>query len=299
MIQINNVTKKFDTVVALNDLSCTINKGSVFGLVGSNGSGKSTLLRIISGVFKADEGKVLIDEESSYENETIKSRCSFISDYPYFFNDSTIENLAWFYRQIYPNWNEEKYERLSTVFPLNKKARIITMSKGMQRQAAILLSLSTMPDFLFLDEIFDGLDPVIRQLVKKLIMEEVASRKMTVIIASHNLRELEDTCDHVGLLHKGGIILEQELDELKLGIHKVQIAFSSEQEAPFKDLNLNIVSKEKRGSLYSIVIKGNKDEFSPVLYAKNPVFIESLPLTLEEVFISEMEGAGYDIDKIL
>lgn len=298
MIEIKNIVKKFDTVVALNDFSCTIGKGSVFGLVGSNGSGKSTLLRIIAGVFEPNSGEVLIEGQTTYENEQIKSRCSFISDFPFFFNDSTIEKLARLYRQIYPNWSQPRYNQLCAMFPINTRAKVISMSKGMQRQAALILALSTMPEYLFLDEIFDGLDPVVRQLVKKLLMDDVSARQMTVIIASHNLRELEDICDHVGLLHKGGIVLQRDLDELKLGIHKVQIAFGERPEGnPFQELQ--IIKQEQRGSLYNIVVKGDKEDFMPVLYGKNPVFIEALPLTLEEVFISEMEGAGYDINNIL
>lgn len=298
MITITNLTKTFGEVKALDRLNCNINKGSVFGLVGSNGSGKSTLLRILAGVYEANGGTVRIDGRPSFDDQDVKSRVYFISDYPYFFNDSTVENTAALYRRLYPTWEESKYIQLCGIFPINKKAKIINMSKGMQRQAALILALSCCPQYLLLDEIFDGLDPVIRQLLKKLLMDDVSARGMTVVIASHNLRELEDVCDHVGLLHKGGIVLEKELDEMKLGIHKVQAAFSSAlPEDAFADID--IIDIQKRGLLYNLVARGGKEQLMAKMNALNPVFIEALPLTLEEVFISEMEVAGYDINNIM
>lgn len=298
MIEIKNVSKDFEKVKALDSLSLTVNDGTVFGLVGSNGAGKSTLLRVINGVFKADGGEVLIDGENVFENIGVKNKCFFISDYPYFSNNATIENTAYLYRRIYANWDEEYFKTLCKTFPLNTKEKIINMSKGMQRQSALILALSTRPKYLFLDEIFDGLDPVVRQLVKKLIAADVVDNEMTVMIASHNLRELEDICDHVGLLHRGGILLEKELDELKLGIHKVQIAFNGDVSDDIFD-GLDIVNKNRTGNLYRLTIKGEENEIIPKLEALDPAFMEALPLTLEEVFINEMEGAGYDINNIL
>ncbi len=298
MIEIKNVSKCFEKVKALDRLSLTVNDGTVFGLVGSNGAGKSTLLRVINGVFKSDVGEVLIDGENVFENISIKNKCFFVSDYPYFSNSATIENTAFLYRKIYSNWDEEYYKKLCSTFPLNIKDKIINMSKGMQRQSALILALSTRPKYLFLDEIFDGLDPVVRQLVKKLIAADVIDNGMTVMIASHNLRELEDICDYIGLLHKGGILLEKELDELKLGIHKVQIAFNDDVDESIFD-ELEIVNKSRSGNLFRLTIRGAEDSFMPQLRALNPAFMEALPLTLEEVFINEMEGAGYDINNIL
>ncbi len=298
MITITNLTKTFGEVKALDRLNCNINKGSVFGLVGSNGSGKSTLLRILAGVYEANGGTVRIDGRPSFDDQDVKSRVYFISDYPYFFNDSTVENTAALYRRLYPTWDELKYKQLCGIFPISTKAKIINMSKGMQRQAALILALACCPQYLLLDEIFDGLDPVIRQLLKKLLMDDVAARGMTVVIASHNLRELVDICDHVGLLHKGGIVLEKELDEMKLGIHKVQAAFASAlPDGAFA--NIDIIDIQKRGLLYNLVARGDKEELMAKMNALNPVFIEALPLTLEEVFISEMEVAGYDINNIM
>ena len=298
MIIINKVTKKFGEVTALDGLSFNIGSGTVFGLIGTNGSGKSTLLRTISGVFEPDGGSVDIDGEATYENPTIKAKCFFVPDFPYFYNNSTIENTALLYRQIYPNWDEEYYKFLCSTFPVDKKKAVINMSKGMQRQAALILALSTRPKYLLLDEIFDGLDPVVRQLVKKIIITNVTDNNMTVMIASHNLRELEDICDHVGLLHKGGVIMERELDDMKLGIHKAQIAFSEEVDESIFE-GLDIVKFSRQGNLFNITVKGNISEVMPKLEALEPAFLETLPLTLEEVFINEMEGAGYDINNIL
>lgn len=298
MIEIKNVTKKFGDLVALDKLNFNVKEGTVFGLVGSNGSGKSTLLRVINGVFQADGGEVLIDGESTFENPAAKGKCYFVSDFPFFYNNSTVNNTAYIYRKLYPNWSEEYYKSLCSTFPIDTNAKIINMSKGMQRQAALILALSTKPKYLFLDEIFDGLDPVIRQLVKRLLITNVTDNNTTVMIASHNLRELEDVCDHVGFLHKGGIVEEKELDDMKLGIHKVQIAFrDSVEESIFEELN--IVRKVRQGNLFNLTIRGEQEEFMPILEALNPAFLEILPLTLEEVFINEMEGAGYDINNII
>ena len=298
MIEISSLVKKFGTATALGGITCSIGGGSVFGLVGSNGAGKSTLLRILSGVYRPDGGTVLVDGISPFEHTEIKGKIFFISDFPYFLPQASLNDTADFYARIYPNWNWKRYEELCEIFPLSRRDKIVNMSKGMQRQAALITALSTQPNYLLLDEIFDGLDPVMRQLLKKLLSREVSERGMTVIIASHNLRELEDLCDHVGLLHKGGILFERELDELKLGIHKVQAVIKPMPE--LSDLEgLDIIKCETRGSLIDLVIRGSKEEILQKLNQFHPVFAEVLPLTLEEVFISEMEVAGYDIDNIL
>ncbi len=298
MIEICNISKSFGDVTALKDLSIEINSGSVFGLVGSNGSGKSTLLRILSGVYMADKGTIKLDDEDITDNDVIKGKCAFVSDFPYFSNNATLHSFAQLYRSIYPNWSDERYKELSAMFPIDAKKRVINMSKGMQRQVALILALSTQPKYLFLDEIFDGLDPVVRQLVKKLIISEISENEMTVIIASHNLRELEDFCDHIGFLHRGGVLLEKDIDDLKLDLHRIQIAFS--QQLPENALEgLNIVSSKASGKVYTLVARGELDEIMSVLNKYQPIYSETLPLTLEEIFISEMEVAGYDIDNIL
>lgn len=298
MIEAKQLTKKFESTVALDKISFSIGSGSVFGLVGSNGAGKSTFLRTLAGIYEPDSGEVLVDGVAPFENSGVKSKIFFISDYPYFLPQATLQEMAGFFARIYPKWSQKRYEELCTLFPIEKKNKIMNMSKGMQRQAALICALATQPDYLLLDEIFDGLDPVMRQLLKRIVSNEVAEHGMTVVIASHNMRELEDFCDHIGLFHKGGVILERDLDELKLGINKVQAVFK-----PMPDLSafasLDIVKTEMHGSLVNLVIRGSKDEILTSLNAFNPIFIEVLPLTLEEVFISEMEVAGYDLDNIL
>ena len=216
MIEFKNLTKRFDTVTAVDNLCLDIKQGTVLGLVGSNGSGKSTLLRMLSGVFAPDEGEILLDGESLFDNPAAKGKCYFIPDFPYFYNSSTIANTAALLRDIYPNWSEFQYEKYCSMFPIDRNGRIINMSKGMQRQAALILALSTCPDYLFLDEIFDGLDPVVRHLLKKILIEHVLEHGMTVIIASHNLRELEDLCDRVCLMHRGKVLMERDIDSVML-----------------------------------------------------------------------------------
>ncbi|MCD7917752.1 MAG: ABC transporter ATP-binding protein [Clostridiales bacterium] len=302
MIAVESFTKKFGDLNALDEISLQVTEGSIFGLIGSNGAGKSTLLRAISGIYKPDGGTILIDGEAPYENTAVKQRLCFVSDYPYYSGQDTLNSLTRFYRRFYRNWDEEEFQRLTGLFPLERKQRIQSMSKGMQRQAALICALSTCPDYLLLDEVFDGLDPVMRQLLKRVISDHVAARDMTVLIASHNLRELEDFCDHVGLLHKGGVLIEQELESLRLGIQKAQAVF----QPPLDDealntlrQNLDIVKLERHGSLISFVARSTEQKVMDSLNLFHPVFCESLPLSLEEVFISEMEAAGYDIDKIL
>ena len=233
-----------------------------------------------------------------FENSEVKSKLFFISDYPYFFPQATLHDMADFYARIYPNWSRKRYDELCALFPIGAKDRIVNMSKGMQRQAALICALAAQPDYLLLDEIFDGLDPVMRQLLKRIVSGEVAQRNMTVIVASHNLRELEDFCDHIGLFHRGGVVFERELDELKLGINKVQAVLKPMPE-PEAFAPLDIVKSEIHGSLINLVVRGTKEEILDKINSLNPIFVEILPLTLEEVFISEMEVAGYDLDNIL
>lgn len=302
MIELQEFTKKFDSFTALNAVSFTVEKGSIFGLVGSNGAGKSTLLRCISGVYEADGGKLLIDGQEPFENTALKNRVFFVSDYPYFMNQFSLKDMADFFRRTYAGWSQEEYQRLCQIFQLNPKMKIHNMSKGMQRQAALICALSTMPDYLLMDEVFDGLDPVMRQLLKRVVSDRAAQRGMTVIIASHNLRELEDFCDHVGLIHKGGVLFEQDLDDLKLGIHKVQAVYRPALDSDaLEELQetLDIIKLETQGSLVSFVARNSEEEIKTVMGSRNTIFFEMLPLSLEEVFISEMEAAGYDLNKIL
>ena len=298
MIQVERLTKKFQTYTALNQISVSVQPGSVFGLVGSNGAGKSTLLRTIAGIYKPDSGTVAIDGTPIFEHTNVKNDIFFISDFPYFIPQSNMKEMAKFYASMYSNWSHERYRELCSLFPIEEKMKISSMSKGMQRQVALICALSTQPKVLLMDEIFDGLDPVMRQLLKKLLAREVSERNITVMIAFHNLRELEDVCDHVGLLHQGGVVFEQELDGLKLNLHKLQAVFKPMISMDvFSDLD--ILKFDMKGSLINMVIRGDKGVISRRIEALKPVYFEMLPLTLEEVFISEMEVSGYDIDKII
>ena len=298
MIQVERLTKKFQTYTALNQISVSVQPGSVFGLVGSNGAGKSTLLRTIAGIYKPDSGTVAIDGTPIFEHPNVKNDIFFISDFPYFIPQSNMKEMAKFYASMYSNWSHERYRELCSLFPIEEKMKISSMSKGMQRQVALICALSNQPKVLLMDEIFDGLDPVMRQLLKKLLAREVSERNITVMIASHNLRELEDVCDHVGLLHQGGVVFEQELDGLKLNLHKLQAVFKPMISMDvFSDLD--ILKFDMKGSLINMVIRGDKGVISRRIEALKPVYFEMLPLTLEEVFISEMEVSGYDIDKII
>lgn len=292
MIEIRNLTKRFDKTVAINNLECEISEGTIFGLAGSNGSGKSTLLRTLSCVYEPDEGSVFIDGENAFDNHKIKERCAYIADYPYFFNDSTVEKMAALYRKLYMNWDEDRYMKLCSMFPIATNKKIINMSKGMQRQASLILAFATCPKYLFLDEIFDGLDPVIRKTLKTIIIENVTDRNMTCIIASHNLREIDDICDKIVLLHKGSLVTNEETDELKNKMHKIQLAFT---EAPDKEVFNRIHGEiiSQVGNYFVIMAKGDLDLIMKELNELEPAFIEVMPSTLEEVFINEMEGVGY------
>lgn len=278
-------------------MSFNISDGSVFGLVGSNGAGKSTLLRLLSGVYKADGGNAYIDGEVPYENLRVKDSLAFVSDFPYFYPGTTVDSMAYYYKQAYSQWDDIRYSNLKSVFPISPNQKISSMSKGMQRQAAIILALSHAPKYIFFDEIFDGLDPVIRELVKKILIEYISVMNATVVIASHNLRELEGFCDHIGLLHRGGVLLEKDIDGESAGIYRVQFVM---EQADFEEIKplLKIVNETHQGKMIQLTVKGNEEEIRRIIHAKAPVFFESLPLTLEELFISEMEEAGYEINKL-
>lgn len=299
MIEIKSVSKAFGETVALNALSLTVENGSVLGLVGSNGAGKSTLLRIMSGVFEADSGEVLFDGENSFNNTTVKQKMIFISDYPYFSSSDTLSSLSKKYKLFYPDWSDDDYNYFKSLFPINEKAKIAKMSKGMQRQVAIILGLSSNPKYILFDEIFDGLDPVIRELVKKILIDFVTTREACVIIASHNLRELEDVCDSVCLIHSGGILADADVDSLKLGLTKLQLILQDESDLQQIEDKLNILKMNQKGKIIELTVRGDREEITRFIDSLNPAFSEILPLTLEEVFISEMEVAGYEISNII
>lgn len=297
-IQINGVSKSFGDVRSLAFVNSEIGQGSIYGLIGSNGSGKSTLLRIMSGIFRPDTGEVLYDGIPVWENTAVKNRIVYISDEAYFHPHATIEDMSRFLAGIYTGYDRALCSKLCDDFTLDARRRINTFSKGMQKQASVILALSCRPNYLLCDETFDGLDPVMRRLVKGLIATEVAERGLTPVIASHNLRELEDICDHIGLLHKGGLLFERDVDDLKLNIHKIQAVFENLSSGEVL-AGIDLVTCDKRGSLYTIVARGDVREITACLKCFHPTFLEVIPLTLEEIFISEMEDRGYDFSKII
>lgn len=298
MIQALNVTKKFDNILAVDNVSATIKNGNVFGLIGTNGAGKSTFLRMASGILKPDSGSIKIDDKEIFDNVEVKSKFFYISDEQFFFSNSTPADMKNYYKTIYKDFDVDRYKKLMNSFNLDENRRIKTFSKGMKKQVSVICGICAKTDYLFCDETFDGLDPVVRQAVKSLFAQDIQDRNLTPVIASHNLRELEDICDNIGLLHRGGMLLSKDLEELKLDIHKVQIVFK--EGIPEKIYNdLDIMKTESRGSLNVLTIKGNGEYISGYLASLEPVFFEMLPLSLEEIFIAETEGIGYDIKSLI
>ncbi len=302
MININQVNMTYRSyltpIKSLDNVSAVINTGSIFGLIGSNGSGKSTLLRIMSGVVKPDSGYVSYDDRPVFEDELVKQEIVFLPDEQYFLPGASINEMKDFLKTVRSSFSEENFNKLRDIFKLDCDRKIQTFSKGMKKQASVMLGIASRPKYLLCDETFDGLDPVVRQLVKRILAEETADGNMTVIIASHNLREMEDICDTVALLHKGELLFEQGLDDMKLGLHKVQAVFADGITAD-ELTSLNILSFERRGSLVTFIARGERSRIEDFLRAKSPTFFELIPLTLEEIFICEMEDKGYDFSKLI
>ncbi len=298
MIKAENLTKRFEDITAVDHISAEIKEGCVFGLIGTNGSGKSTFLRMASGILKPDEGSITIDGETVWENPEIKSKYFYISDDQYFFSNGTPKELMQFYQCMYPAFDETRFYHLLESFGLKKDRKINTFSKGMKKQVSVICGICAGTEYIFCDETFDGLDPVMRQTVKSLFANDMAERNLTPIIASHNLRELEDICDHVGLLHRGGILLSRELDDMKLNLHKVQCVLRPGMK-PEQLIALDIAKTEQTGSIYTITVRGNQDEIMAKMESYEPIFYELIPLSLEEIFISETEVAGYDIKALI
>lgn len=298
MIQMINIHKTFEKHPAVKNVNLTIQQGSIYGLIGSNGAGKTTIIKLLAGIYKQDSGEVVMDGTAIYENEQLKEKIFYISDQPYFFPQYSVRQMAKYYKSMYPSWNENRFRKLGEVFEFDINKKIQTFSKGIQRQAAFWLALSTMPDLLILDEPMDGLDPVARKKVKNLLIQDVADRDMTILISSHNLREIEDICDHIGILHNGSLLLEKDLDDLKSDVHKVQLAYKGD--APVNlDEDLRMLHCEKRGSVMLCIIRGKEEEIETLIKNTNPVIFDILPLTLEEIFIYEMGDIGYAIKNVI
>ena len=292
MIQMQNVTKTFGAFTALDGLTLTVPKGAVYGLVGPNGAGKSTAIRHMTGVYRPDRGSVTIDGEGIYENTAVKGRLGYIPDDIFYFSTSDLEDMKRFYRGLYPQFDEKLFEKLKEVFQLPDKTPIRRYSKGMQKQAAFHLALCTRPEVLILDEPVDGLDPVMRRQVMSLILSDVAEHGTTVLISSHNLRELEDVCDHVGIMDKGKMLMEKSLADMQGATHKLQLV----GEVPY---GLDILNESSSGRLKTLIVRGDPREVSAKVAATNPAYFDILPLSLEEIFIYELGGVNYAVKDIV
>lgn len=299
MIEVKNITKSFGTIKAIDGISAKIEEGHVFGLIGTNGAGKSTFMRMVAGVLKPEEGEILIDGKPAFENPEAKREIFYISDDQFFFKTGTPKDMVKLYKSFYPGFDEVRWLELMQKFGLDPGRKVNTYSKGMKKQMSVLCGICAGTKYLLCDETFDGLDPVMRQAVKTLFVKEIDDRGMTPIIASHNLRELEDICEYVGLLHKGGILLEKDVDDMKLNIHKLQCVVKEEGMLEKMKAALDIVVMDNRGSLYTITVRGNRENVEQVMEEINPTFYELLPLSLEEIFISETEVKGYDVKSLL
>lgn len=299
MIYVKECSKTFGDIRAVNCVSLDIGEREVFGLVGSNGAGKSTLLRMAAGIIKPDEGDITIDGTSVYENEEAKEKLFYISDDSYFPPNFTPDEMARFYRNYYSKFDMNRFCKMMDEFHLDRRRKINTFSKGMKKQLLVILGISAGTKYLLCDETFDGLDPVMRQAVKSIFAMEIMNREFTPVIASHNLRELEDICDHVGLLHQGGILLSRDLEEMKFHIHKVQCVLSDKTKEKELEKELEVLNIQHQGSLLMITARGTRMEIMNRIQSKAPLFCEVLPLSLEEIFISETEVAGYEIKNLL
>ena len=299
MIKVNNVVKTFDGFRALDGLTMTVEKGSIYGLVGPNGAGKSTILRHITGIYRPDSGSVLVDGQPVYENPAVKAKISVIPDELYYFASASTRDMMKFYRGMYPSFDDKRYQALKEAFPeVDEKQPIRRLSKGMQKQSAFWLALCCQPELLVLDEPVDGLDPVMRRQVWSLLMGDVAQRGTTVLISSHNLRELEDVCDHVGILSHGRVLLERSLTDLQDNVVKLQLAFD-QPGLPKLPEGLKVLHTSQVGRVYTLIVRGSPAEIKTRMAACSPILMEALPLSLEEIFIYELGGEDYGVHDIV
>jgi len=292
MFEIKNVTKTFGDFKALDDLSMTVPAGTVYGLVGPNGAGKSTIIRHLTGVYRPDSGSITMDGQPVYENPVQKARIGYIPDDVFYFPSASLEEMRRYYRSMYPKFDDALFDRLYEIFQLPKKGQMRRFSKGMQKQAAFHLTICTRPDVMVLDEPVDGLDPVMRRQVWNLILSDVAQRGTTVLISSHNLRELEDICDHVGIMDHGKMLLERSLADMQGATHKVQMVGDVPE-------GLEVLHESQVGRLKTLVVRGSAEEITAVMQAAEPVYFDVLPLSLEEIFIYELGGVNYEVKNIV
>ncbi len=298
MIKITDLNKSYGEKKVLENLNCSIKTGSIYGLIGANGAGKSTLLRIITGIFKKDSGSIDIDGKELVDSEVVKQKLVYVPDDLFFFKNYSIKDMAIYYSKLYPNFDMDFAMSFAEKLKLNVNDKIQTFSKGMKRQAALICALATNADYMFFDETFDGIDPVIRNFMKKVIAEQMQKKETTIIMTSHNLRELEDICDNLGLLYKGGVLFESDVDSLKTNMFKIQISFDRDfDENDFQ--NYNVLSFKKVGSVATVILKGDRFAYEKVLQDMCPLILDFLPLTLEEIFIYEMEVLGYEFNELV
>jgi ABC-2 type transport system ATP-binding protein len=297
MIELRNLSKDFDGNKVLKEISLEFSEGSVYGLVGANGAGKSTMLRIISGIYKQSDGEVKLDGEEIYDNLEAKKNIAFVPDDLFFLPQADLRRMADLYASSYESFDRERFEYLVGAFGLSKKKKISTFSKGMKRQAASILALSTRAKYILLDETFDGLDPVMRNLLKKEIYADVADNGTCVVITSHSLRELEDTCDRLALLFQGGVIFESDINDLQTSLVKVQIAFDNPNFGREKFNDIDYLDYEKHGSVAKLIVRGDREEIRSRLSELDPLILDVLSLSLEEIFIYELSSRGYLVDK--
>ena len=299
MIEARDVRKSFDGFLALDNLTMTVPRGSIYGLVGPNGAGKSTILRHLCGVYRPDSGSITLEGEPVYENPGIKARLVVIPDEVYYYGSASVMEMMKFYRGMYPTFDMERFEKLAPAFPeVDPKRPIRRMSKGMQKQAAFWLAMSCCPDYLLLDEPVDGLDPVMRRQVWSLLMGDVAERGTTVLVSSHNLRELEDVCDHVGILNRGRVVIERSLSQLQGSTVKLQVAFP-DGAGPGLPQGMEVLHQSQLGRVYTYIVRGSVEEVRQRVEETRPLFVEALPLSLEEIFIYEMGGNDYAVRDIV
>lgn len=298
MIEVKNVSKTFEKIETVKKINLTISESNVFGMLGTNGAGKSTLLRMMAGVIKPDEGEIFLDGKPVWDNPSAKKNCFYISDDQYFFPNATANDMAAFYKSYYTGFLMGKFTDFLRRFQLDGNRKVQTYSKGMKKQLSLILGVCANVPYLFCDETFDGLDPVMRQGIKAIFAKEMDERGLTPVIASHNLRELEDICDHVGLLHAGGVLLSKKLEDLKFNIHKVQFVLPEDTKVPLYKM-FDILKLTQRGRLIAMTLRGEEEEIRQKIAKLHPVYEEMLPLTLEEIFICETEVIGYDIKNLI